>query len=148
MAFREIEAVGSRLAPQPGKCGGGLGLRLGPGPGPAGTAHSEHGLGNLITELMTLPGVLHGLPLPLMASWRGHYQESIEAQTILGERVLPMLRGLLIPVTVIESPDDLDEFENGVGECFDRAEVRVFLLSPRLWEGDSLRKHRKRAILE
>ena len=95
------------------------------------------GLGNLITELMTLP-VLYGLPLPLMASWRGHYQESIEAQTILGERVLPMLRGLQIPVTVIESPDDLDDFEKGVGECFDRAEVRVFLLSPRLWESEQL----------
>jgi sulfopyruvate decarboxylase len=54
------------------------------------------GLGNLITELMTLP-ILYGLPLPLMASWRGHYKENIEAQTILGERIIPMLHGLNIP---------------------------------------------------
>jgi|WetSurMetagenome_2_1015567.scaffolds.fasta_scaffold03588_4 sulfopyruvate decarboxylase len=95
------------------------------------------GLGNLITELMTLP-VLYGLPLPLMASWRGHYREFIEAQTILGERVLPMLQGLEIPVTAVEGPEDLSDFEDGIGECFEQAKVRVFLLSPRLWEGEQL----------
>jgi sulfopyruvate decarboxylase len=94
------------------------------------------GLGNLITELMTLP-VLYELPLPLLASWRGHYQENIEAQTILGARIIPMLCGLEIPVSAIESPADLGVLEDGIAACFERAQVRVFLLSPRLWEGEA-----------
>jgi sulfopyruvate decarboxylase len=95
------------------------------------------GLGNLITELMTLP-ILYGLPLPLMVSWRGHYQESIEAQTILGERIIPLLHGLEIPVTVVESPDDLRALDDGIRQCFEHPRVQVFLLSPRLWEGEQL----------
>jgi sulfopyruvate decarboxylase alpha subunit len=93
------------------------------------------GLGNLITELMTLP-VLYGLPLPLLVSWRGHYKENIEAQSILGERVVPMLRGLEIPVAAIETPEDLAELDGGISACFEQSKVQVFLLSPRLWEGE------------
>ena len=93
------------------------------------------GLGNLVTELMTLP-ILYGLPLPLMVSWRGHYKESIEAQTILGERIIPMLDGLQIPVTVVETQDDFGALDDGIRECFEQSRVRVFLLSPRLWEGE------------
>ena len=93
------------------------------------------GLGNLITELLTLP-VLYQLPLPLLVSWRGHYKENIEAQTILGDRVIPMLRGLQIPVAAIESPADLGALEEGIAACFEQAQVRAFLLSPRLWEGE------------
>jgi sulfopyruvate decarboxylase len=95
------------------------------------------GLGNLITELMTLP-VLYGLPLPLFASWRGHYKENIEAQSILGERVIPMLRGLEIAVTAIEEPEDLSQLDEGIGACFEQSRVQVFLLSPRLWEGEEM----------
>jgi sulfopyruvate decarboxylase len=95
------------------------------------------GLGNLITELMTLP-VLYGLPLPLLVSWRGHYRENIEAQTILGERMVPMLRGLQIPVTEVESPDDFNRLDDGILGCFEQPRVHVFLLSPRLWEGEQL----------
>ena len=93
------------------------------------------GLGNLITELLTLP-VLYQLPLPLLVSWRGHYKENIEAQTILGDRVIPMLRGLQIPVAAIESPADLGALEDGMAACFEQAQVRAFLLSPQLWEGE------------
>jgi sulfopyruvate decarboxylase len=95
------------------------------------------GLGNLITELLTLP-VLYRLPLPLMVSWRGHYQENIEAQTILGERIIPMLRGLQIPVTVVEGPDDFSQLDDGILGSFEQPRVHVFLLSPKLWEGEQL----------
>ncbi len=105
------------------------------GQGRAGLLIQNTGLGNLITELMTLP-VLYGLPLPLLVSWRGHYKENIEAQTILGERVIPMLRGLEIPVPAIETPDDLGELDAGLAACFEESRVQVFLLSPRLWEGE------------
>ena len=89
------------------------------GQGRAGLLIQSTGLGNLITELMTLP-VLYGLPLPLLVSWRGHYKENIEAQTILGERIIPMLRGLEIPVTAIETPDDLGELDAGLASVLRR----------------------------
>ncbi len=107
------------------------------GQGRAALLMQNTGLGNLITELMTLP-VLYGLPSPLLVSWRGHYRENIEAQTILGERVIPMLRGLEIPVTTVDTPDDLGELETGLAACFEKSEARVFLLSPQLWEGEQL----------
>ena len=86
---------------------------------------------------MTLP-VLYGLPLPLLASWRGHYQENIEAQTILGKRIIPMLRGLEIPVTAIDTPEDLPELEAGLAACYEESKVHVFLLSPEPWEGEKI----------
>ena len=39
------------------------------GQGRAALLMQNTGLGNLVTELMTLP-VLYGLPLPLLVSWR------------------------------------------------------------------------------
>ncbi len=107
------------------------------GQGRAGLLIQSTGLGNLVTELMTLP-VLYGLSLPLLVSWRGHYRESIEAQTIMGERIIPMLRGLEIAVATIETPDDLAVLDDGLGACFETSRVQVFLLSPRLWEGEPL----------
>lgn len=107
------------------------------GKGRAGLLIQSTGLGNLVTELMTLP-VLYRLPLPLLVSWRGHYRENIEAQTILGERIVPMLRGLEIPVSAIETRDDLAALDEGLTACFEESAVRVFLLSPRLWEGEEL----------
>jgi sulfopyruvate decarboxylase len=107
------------------------------GQGRAALLIQSTGLGNLITEVMTLP-VLYGLPLPLLVSWRGHYQENIEAQTILGERVIPMLRALEIPVTALETPDDLGQLDAGLTACFNESRVQAFLLSPRLWEGEQL----------
>ena len=107
------------------------------GQGRAALLIQSTGLGNVITELMTLP-ILYGLPLPLLVSWRGHYRENIEAQTILGERIIPMLRGLEIPVTAIETPDDLGQLDAGLTACFEESRVQVFLLSPRLWEGEQV----------
>jgi sulfopyruvate decarboxylase subunit beta len=93
------------------------------------------GVGTLITELMTLP-VLYKLPLPLLVSWRGHYKEAIEAQTIFGERLVPMLEALDIPVTIIESSDDLEALDSGIARCYDASQLEVFLLSPQLWVGE------------
>lgn len=93
------------------------------------------GVGNLITELLTLP-VLYQLPLPVLVSWRGHYKEPIEAQRLLGERLVPMLQALRVPVSVIETADDLPALGQGLARCYASSAVEFFLLSPRLWEDD------------
>src|SRR5277367_109273 len=47
------------------------------GGSPSALLIQSTGLGNLITELMTLQ-VLYGVALPILVSWRGHYKEPIE----------------------------------------------------------------------
>ena len=51
------------------------------------------GLGNLITELYTMQR-LYETALPIFVSWRGYYQEPIEAQIILGEKLEGLLDAL------------------------------------------------------
>ena len=46
-----------------------------------------------------------------------------------------MLHGLEIPVTAVETPDDLGRLDAGLAACFVESRVQVFLLSPQLWEG-------------
>lgn len=95
------------------------------------------GLGNLITELITLPE-LYQLPLPIMVSWRGHGNEQIEAQTILGKRLTGMLAGLGIPFYEIEEPGDLMRLDEGIRDCYEKNRPTVFLFSPQLWQHDEV----------
>jgi sulfopyruvate decarboxylase len=91
------------------------------------------GLGNLITELITLP-VLYNSPLPVFVSWRGHGTEAIEAQTILGRKIPSMLSGLGFPFSEIVDFDDMEKIDQGLSDCYATSAVHVFLLSPMLWE--------------
>ena len=93
-------------------------------------------IGNLITELLTLPE-LYGVPLPIFLSWRGHYQEPIEAQTVLGEKMTAILEALQVSYTVVENPNDVTKIDKGLESCFDMHRAHVFLLSPQLWDNVS-----------
>jgi sulfopyruvate decarboxylase subunit beta len=93
------------------------------------------GLGNLITELITLPFLYH-CPLPVFVSWRGHGAEAIEAQTILGRRIPGMLSGLGLHFSEIVDFDDMEKIDQGLSDCYATSAVHVFLLSPMLWEND------------
>ncbi len=93
------------------------------------------GLGNLMTELITLP-VLYHSPLSVFVSWRGHGAEAIEAQTILGRRIQGMLSGLDLAFSEIIDFDDIQKIDQGLSGCYATSAVHVFLLSPMLWEND------------
>jgi sulfopyruvate decarboxylase subunit beta len=117
----------------------GIGLNFGwhLGGGRGGMLIQSTGLGNLITELVTLP-VLYHAPLPLFVSWRGHGAEAIEAQTILGRSIPGMLSGLELAFSEIVDFDDMGKIDQGLSACFAASAVHVFLLSPMLWEKDHL----------
>jgi sulfopyruvate decarboxylase, alpha subunit len=59
------------------------------------------GLGNSLNALMTLP-YLYRLPLPILASWRGYYQEKIPAQIPFNEKIPDLLKLYNIPCTIIQ----------------------------------------------
>lgn len=98
------------------------------------------GLGNLITELYTLQK-LYQVALPIFVSWRGYYQEPIEAQIIFGQKVESLLRAIDVEYIICETSADLQGLDDSVEECFSQNKVIVYLLSPELWEVNSADFH-------
>ncbi len=94
------------------------------------------GLGNLVTELYTMQK-LYQTALPIFVSWRGYYQEPIEAQIIFGSKVEDLLRAIDVEYSILESTDDLQGLDADIAQCFETSRVKVYLLSPQLWETNS-----------
>ncbi len=91
------------------------------------------GLGNLITDLYTMQK-LYQTALPIFVSWRGHYQEPIEAQIIFGGKVEDLLNAIDVEYKILASADDLVGLEDDIAACFAENKVKVYLLSPEIWE--------------
>ena len=94
------------------------------------------GLGNLITELYTMQK-LYREALPIFVSWRGYYQEPIEAQIILGSKIEDLLNAIDVEYRILKSAEDVDSVGPDVAECFGLNKVKVFLMSPEIWETNS-----------
>jgi len=94
------------------------------------------GLGNLVTDLYTMQK-LYQEALPIFVSWRGHYQELIEAQVIFGTKVEDLLTAIDVEYKVLETAADMEGIEEDVRSCFTEKKVKVYLCSPQLWETNS-----------
>jgi sulfopyruvate decarboxylase beta subunit len=89
------------------------------------------GLGNMANALCSLTKTYH-MPLLVLASWRGVYQERILAQIPLGRRIPRLLEALEIGYTPIESSDDLPLIGKAAANVYRQNSIHVILLSPRL----------------
>ena len=98
------------------------------------------GLGNLVTELYTLQK-LYQETLPIFVSWRGYYKEPIEAQVIFGEKVEALLNAIDVEYKILKKSEDLKDIEADLKVCFDQKKVKVYLMSPELWETSSANYH-------
>jgi sulfopyruvate decarboxylase beta subunit len=94
------------------------------------------GLGNMINALESL-NMTYGIPLPILASWRGVYKEPIEAQWQFGKRLPGILAACGIPYTIIESADEIDKIDTAIKDSFLNLCPHVVLMSPAIWEGSS-----------
>lgn len=92
------------------------------------------GLGNSLNAIMSLT-VTFGLPLPVLASWRGVYREAIPAQVPFNQAVPDVLRALNIPYTVIRDPGDEALIDTVVRDAYDSMRPHVGLILPSFWEG-------------
>lgn len=92
------------------------------------------GLGNMINVLLSL-NLTYGIPLPIIASWRGVYKESIEAQWQLGKRLPEILFASGINFTIINSLDEIDRLDEAIKDSFSKLHPHVILMSPAVWEG-------------
>ena len=94
------------------------------------------GIGNMINALESLD-ITYGIPLPVLASWRGVYKESIEAQWQFGKRLPAILEAAGIMFTIVPTLDEIDKIDDAIKDSFDNNRPHVILLSPALWEGSS-----------
>ncbi|MEM0358599.1 MAG: sulfopyruvate decarboxylase subunit alpha [Candidatus Hadarchaeales archaeon] len=93
------------------------------------------GLGNSLNALLSL-SVTYGLPLPILASWRGTREEKIPAQIPFNRPLPEALRVWGIKTTKIEKTSELEEARKTIRKAYEEERPRVILLSPRLWEGE------------
>ena len=92
------------------------------------------GLGNSLNAIMSLT-VTFGLPLPVLASWRGVYREAIPAQVPFNRAVPEVLAALGIPYTVIRGPEDEALIDMVVRDAYASMRPHVGLILPSFWEG-------------
>jgi sulfopyruvate decarboxylase beta subunit len=98
-------------------------------------AIQSSGLGNSLNALMTLPH-LYRLPLPILASWRGVYRETIPAQVPFNEKIPELLSLYGIPCTKIWSPAELSSLRTVIADAYSNQRPHVALIQPGVWEGD------------
>ena len=91
------------------------------------------GLGNMINALLSL-NLTYGIPLPILASWRGVYKESIEAQWQFGKSLPGILEASGIKYTIIETQDELDKVDDAIRDSFSNSRPHVVLFTPSIWE--------------
>ncbi|HJX23822.1 MAG TPA: sulfopyruvate decarboxylase subunit alpha, partial [Candidatus Bathyarchaeia archaeon] len=89
------------------------------------------GLGNMANALCSLTQT-YRMPLLILASWRGIYQERIAAQIPLGRSLPGMLDALSIGHTTIRRPNDLSSLGSIADEVYRHEVIHVVLLSPEL----------------
>ena len=92
------------------------------------------GLGNSLNAIMSLT-VTFGLPLPVLASWRGVYREAIPAQVPFNRAVPEVLAALGIPYTIIRGPEDEGLIDTVISDAYDNMRPHVGLILPSFWEG-------------
>ena len=89
------------------------------------------GLGNSFNAIASLL-LTYKIPLLILSSFRGYYNENIPAQIPLGKALPGMLKAMGIPYLILE--DNLKPLDDFSDEMFSSNEPFVVLISPELYE--------------
>lgn len=95
------------------------------------------GLGTMLNALLSLSRT-YGLPLPVIASWRGVYKETIPAQVPFNAGLLGILKAADIPVVTVDHFNEMDRISAMIDNAYRCQTPAVALVSPRCWEGNSV----------
>jgi sulfopyruvate decarboxylase beta subunit len=93
------------------------------------------GLGNMLNALLSLSRT-YELPLPVIASWRGVYQETIPAQVPFNTALPGILKAADIPYVIVNYPHEFDRVSEMIDTAFRCHTQAVALISPHCWEGN------------
>ena len=91
------------------------------------------GLGNMINGLASL-NMASAIPIPILASYRGFYKESIESQMPLGKHLPAILEGCGILYSIIDESEKLSLLSDVIQDAYDHCRPHVALVSPKVWE--------------
>jgi sulfopyruvate decarboxylase beta subunit len=91
------------------------------------------GIGNLLNALSSL-NFTYELPLPIVASWRGVYQEGIPSQVYWGTHIKAVLNALGVTAYEVHTSDDLPVVGQAIQQSFRTNLPVVVLISPELWQ--------------
>ena len=94
------------------------------------------GLGNMLNALLSLSRT-YELPLPVIASWRGVYKETIPAQVPFNTALPGILKAADIPFVIVHHPDEFNRVSEMIAMAYRSHTPAVALVSPRCWEGTS-----------
>jgi len=92
-------------------------------------ALQSSGLGNMLNAILSLTSTF-GLPLPILASWRGGEGEKIPAQIPFNRPLPGILSAAGIPYTILTDPDRPEVIGKAVSEAFVRKTPHVILVPP------------------
>ncbi len=95
------------------------------------------GLGNSLNAIASLTQT-YGLPLPILASWRGIYREAVPAQVPFNRALPAVLDALAIPYTVIETAEDIPNIRDVIDSAFREGSPHVALMLPCCFEGEAI----------
>jgi len=92
-------------------------------------AIQSSGLGNMLNAILSLT-VTFGLPLPILASWRGGEDEAILAQIPFNRPLPRILLAAGIPCTILSGPDTPEEIGNAIALSYQKNAPHVILVPP------------------
>ena len=92
-------------------------------------ALQSSGLGNMLNAILSL-STTFGLPLPILASWRGGENENIPAQVPFNRPLPGILSAAGIPYTILSDPDNPGVIGMAVGDAFRQKTPHVILVPP------------------
>ncbi len=102
----------------------------------AGMLIQSTGLGNMINAICSLI-LTYQLPLFVLASWRGVYNEKIPAQIPLGKRLPRILQAAGCTSHQISQPKEIPKIRKIISRVFNQNKAEIVLLNPKLWDVDS-----------
>ncbi len=105
------------------------------------------GLGNMLNALLSLSRT-YELPLPVIASWRGVYKETIPAQVPFNTALPGILKAADIPFVIVDHPDEFDRVRELIQTSYRSSTPAVALVSPRCWEGTQVCKPEEEEIAD
>jgi sulfopyruvate decarboxylase subunit beta len=91
------------------------------------------GVGNMINALCSLTKV-YELPLPLLLSWRGIYNENIVAQVPMGKYLPDIFEAIEARFELVGECTKVPIIEKVIQDAYSNNEIYAALLSPRIWE--------------
>ena len=92
------------------------------------------GIGNMVNALCSLTAV-YELPLPVLVSWRGVYNEKIPAQVPMGKHLPGVLDAIDVRYEIIDSQSRINLVGKVIQESFGKSRIYAALLSPKIWDG-------------